>query len=233
MAASGKFVLSPRVLAEPFWEAVLMLGDERGPERERLLSRLASLDSLREQADYNTGSIRVGAAWCLYSLVRHFQCSRAIEVGTFIGKSTIAMASAMDDGGRPGEIVTCDMSNSLDLPWTGETRISQFKRASSTTMFEQLEGQYDLAFLDGRLQDQDLARLEYLLTPDAIIALDDFEGMEKGVANLSVLRSSARFKAHALIYPAPRELLRRNGFSTHSVIAALVPPSRFVIAAQG
>jgi len=233
MAGSVKFVLSPRVLAEPFWDVMLLPSDERGPERERLFAQLTGLEALREKADYNTGSIWVSAAWCLYSLVRHFQLRRAIEVGTFIGKSTVAMAAAMDDGGHPGEIFTCDMSNSLDLPWTGQTKITQFKGASSSAMLEQLEGAFDFVFLDGRLQLPEVGRLEQLLAPDAIIALDDFEGMEKGVANLSMLRQSARFKSYALIYPCPRPMLERRGFSSHSMTAALVPASRFHIAAQG
>jgi predicted O-methyltransferase YrrM len=233
MAGSAKFTLSPRALADPFWDAMLMPTDERQPERERLFAQLSGLETLREKADYNTGSIWVSAAWCLYSLVRHFRLSRALEVGTFIGKSTFAMAAAMDDGGHPGEVFTCDMSNSLDLPWSGRTQITQFKATSSTAMLEKLDGVFDFAFFDGRIQPQEIGRLEQLLAPDAIIALDDFEGIEKGVANLSLLRQSARFKNHALIYPCPRELLERRGFSSYSLTAALIPPSRLQIAAQG
>lgn len=230
---SAKFILSPRVLAEPFWDGMLTLTEERGPERERLFGQLAGLESLRETADYNTGSVSISAAWCLYSLVRHFRLTRALEVGTFIGKTTFAMAAAMDDGGHPGEVFTCDMSNSLDLPWTGRTQITQFKGQSSAAMLEKLDGVFDLALLDGRIQPAELPRLEQLLSPDAIIALDDFEGAEKGVANLSVLRKSPRFRGHALIYPCPRPLLERRGFSSYSLLAALVPASRFQIAAQG
>jgi len=230
---SAKFILSPRVLAEPFWDVMLMPGDERGPERERLLTQLAGLEALREKADYNTGTVSVSTAWCLYSLVRHFQLSRALEVGTFIGKTTTAMAAGMDDGGRPGEVFTCDISNALDLPWSGQTRITQFRGQSSAAMLEKLDGVFDLAVFDGRIAPQEVGRLEQLLAPDAIIALDDFEGTEKGVANLSLLRQSARFKGHALIYPCPRALLERRGFSSYSLLAALVPMSRFQIAAQG
>lgn len=230
---SGKFILSPAVLAEPFWDVMLRADDERGAERERFLARFPELEALRTKADYNTGSISAGAAWSLYSLVRHFGLTRAIEVGTFIGRSTLAMASAMDDGGRPGEIFTCDLSNALDLPWAGQTRITQFKAATSTVMLGQLDGAFDLAFLDGRLQGDDVERLEQLLSPDALIALDDFEGMEKGVANLSLLRRTARFRSHALIYPCPRSQLQARGFSSPSLFAVLLPPSRIAIAAQG
>jgi predicted O-methyltransferase YrrM len=230
---SAKFTLSPRILSEPFWDVMFIASDEREPERQRLLAQLAGLEALRDRADYNTGSIWVSAAWCLYNLVRHFQLRRAIEVGTFIGKSTVAMAAAMDDNGLPGEIFTCDMSNSLDLPWTGQTKITQFKGVSSSDMLDQLEGTFDFAFLDGRIQQQEMPRLEQLLALDAVIALDDFEGMEKGVANLSVLRQSSRFQSHVLMYPCSRPMLERRGFSSHSTVAVLVPLSRFHIAAQG
>lgn len=230
---SAKFILSPRVLAEPFWDVMLTTGDERGPERERLFTQLAGLEALREKADYNTGTVSVSTAWCLYSLVRHFRLSRALEVGTFIGKTTVSMAAGMDDGGHPGEVSTCDMSNSLDLPWNGQTRITQFKGQASAAMLEKLDGVFDLAVLDGRIQPSEVGRLDQLLSPDAIIALDDFEGAEKGVANLSMLRQLPRFKNYALIYPCPRALLERRGFSSYSLLAVLIPTSRFQIAAQG
>jgi predicted O-methyltransferase YrrM len=233
MPTAGKFTLSPRVLTEPFWDVMLSPGEERVTERALLLDRLNGLEALRAQAAYNTGSIAFAAGWCLYSLVRHFRLTRALEVGTFIGKSTVSMASAMDDGGSPGEIFTCDASNRLDLPWTGQTTIRQFPAASSTQMLEQLEGSFDLAFLDGRLQADDLPHMERLLAPEAIIALDDFEGMEKGVANLSRLRSRAMFKTHVLVYPPSRELLRRFGFASYATTAVLIPASRIEIAAQG
>jgi hypothetical protein len=233
MPTPGKFTLSPRVLTEPFWDVLLSPGEERVAERAQLLDRLNGLEALRSQAAYNTGSIAFAAGWCLYSLVRHFRLTRALEVGTFIGKSTVSMASAMDDGGCPGEIFTCDMSNALDLPWAGQTTIRQFPSASSTQMLAQLEGSFDLAFLDGRLQADDLPHMERLMAPDAIIALDDFEGIEKGVANLSRLRGLAKFKGHALVYPPPTAMLKRFGLTSYSLTAVLLPASRFEIAAQG
>lgn len=233
MADIRRLILSPRVLAEVAWDRILISDEERLDEMARLRRRLNGLEALRQKADYNTGSIAFAAAWCLYSLVRQFGASRIIEVGTFIGKSTIAMASAMDDDGAPGEVFTCDMSNRLDLPWDGQSRITQFQATGSTDMLKQLTGSFDFAFLDGRVSVADVEHLERLLTSDAIVALDDFEGMEKGVANLSVLRSRPRFANHALVYPAPTPLLRARGFTSYSLTAFLMPASRLQIAAQG
>ena len=60
---------------------------------------LLSLEELRQNADYNTGSISTSSAWALYSVTSLFQPRMVLEVGTFIGKSTMSMAIAMDDSG--------------------------------------------------------------------------------------------------------------------------------------
>ena len=69
---TAKFRLSPRVLSDPFWGAVLMADEERGPERAALAERVKALEALRGQADYDTGSTGFATDWCLYSLARHF-----------------------------------------------------------------------------------------------------------------------------------------------------------------
>jgi predicted O-methyltransferase YrrM len=230
---AGKFALSSRLLTEPFWDNVLASGEDFGPAREQLAHRLSELDALRAMAAYNTGSISFTAAWCLYALVRRFGFQRAIEVGTFIGKSTVAMASAMDDGRMPGEIVTCDASNHIDLPWAGQTRLQQFKGQTSTQMLGALEGAYDFVFLDGRLDPADMAHVDRLTTPDTIFGLDDFEGVEKGVANLSALLQAPKFKRHLIVYPPPREVLLRHGLTGHSLTAVVLPASTFVFTRQG
>jgi hypothetical protein len=229
-----KFRLSPRVLTPAFWDTVLIQDDERGAEKAALLARLKGLEALRVGADYNTGSITFSAAWCLYSLVRHFGLKRAIEVGTFIGKSTVAMAAAMDDeGGEPGEVATCDGSNAITLPWDGRAQIRQFPKTTSTDMLRQLSGTWDFVFLDGRLAAEDVGFLEALADPAAMIGLDDLEGSEKGAMNLALLSRSQKFRNHLLIYPAPQDVLRARGFTGYSLTGVLVPPSLFEVVRQG
>lgn len=229
----AKIHLSQRLMTGVFWEAVLIDDDMRGAERARLIERLKDLEALRQAADYNTGSISFAAAWCLYNLVRYFQPARVLEVGTFIGKSTVSMASAMDDAGAPGEIHTCDMSNAIDIPWDGRTAIRQHQRVSSTDMLGSLDGAFDLMFLDGRLVREDLAALGRLATPDTVIALDDFEGMEKGVANLSLLAGMPKFQRHFLVYPLREDRGALYGLSGNSLTAVLVPVSTFIFTKQG
>lgn len=212
---------------------MLQNDEELVAEKEALFQRLVRLDDLRDTADYNTGSISPAAAWCIYNLVRHFRRKRIIEVGTFIGKSTISMAAAMDDGGVAGEIFTCDGSNDIKLPWDGRPQIHQFPKTFSGDMLQSIDGPCDMVFLDGRLKKSDLQLLDPLITEETLFALDDFEGMEKGVINLTQLRTMDKLKNHFLIYPPSAEWLAARGFTSHSLTAVLMPVSWFVFARQG
>jgi len=230
---AAKVHLSPRLLSEVFWDVVLGADEARGAERASLVARLNALETLRAQAEYDTGSTALPAAWCLYGLMRHFQPKRVIEVGTFIGKSAVAMASGLDDQDAPGEIFTCDASNGMAIPWAGRTQLRQFPKTSSTDMLKAVDGACDFVFLDGRLQPDDLPLLERLVTRETIFALDDFEGFEKGVANLAALSRLDALKSHFLIYPPSRAWLTARGFTSYALIAVLLPVSTFEFARQG
>jgi hypothetical protein len=230
---TAKVKLSSRLLTEVFWSIIFQKDEERLIEKDALFQRLNRLDDLRAEADYNTGSISLAAASSLYHLVRHFRPKRIIEVGTFIGKSTIAMAVALEDQKVPGEIFTCDGSNDIKLPWEGGTRIHQFPKTTSGEMFQRIEAPCDMVFLDGRLKKQDLELLDPLITEDTVFVLDDFEGMEKGVINLTQLMGMEKLKNHFLLYPPPMSWLAKRGYTSHSVTAVLIPVSRFAFTKQG
>ena len=72
-------------------------------------------------------------------------------------------------------------------------------------MFSKLNGKIDLLHLDGRLQPDDKPHLERLFTPNTIITLDDFEGIEKGVWNAMQIDLTHRI----LVYPPERQLTER------------------------
>jgi predicted O-methyltransferase YrrM len=230
---AAKVKLSSRLLTEVFWSIMFQKDEERLDEREALFRRLNSLESLRTTADYNTGSISAAAGWCLYNVVRHFKPKRIIEVGTFIGKSTVSMAAALDDQQVFGEIFTCDGSNAIELPWDGQTRIRQFPKTLSGDMFAAIDAPCDMVFLDGRLRKQDLQLLDPLITEDTIFVLDDFEGMEKGVINLTQLMSMEKLRNHFLLFPPSTSWLAQRGYTSHSVSAVLMPMSSFVFTRQG
>jgi predicted O-methyltransferase YrrM len=225
--------LSSRLLSVAFWDAVLGNSDENETEKRELLKKLKELEQLRIGADYNTGSISAASAWCLYSLVRYFGVTRAIEIGTFIGKSTVSIAAAMDRISANSEVYTCDASNSLSIPKCTNTKVIQYKKKTSTEMLSNLEGVFDFLFLDGRIQNRDIEYLEKLLTNQCLIALDDFEGTEKGVSNLFALRQSNVFQTHFLIYPCQSSTLKELGFSSHSLLAVIIPAQLIKLTAQG
>lgn len=226
--------LSPRLLSDLVWKAMFASDDERAADRNALIAQLQPLEALRTAAEYNTGSISFATAWSLYSLVRFYRPRRIIEIGTFIGRSTVAMASALDDAGVEGEIFTCDLSNALTLPWSGRSKLHQFQRASSTDMLRTLSGTFDLVFIDGRLAPGDAVLLGDLITEKTIIVLDDFEGMEKGVANLTQLRNKAvpTLARHLLIYPPSDALVASLGLTSGSLTALMIPLSAFAFASQ-
>jgi len=208
--------------------------DELRREKDDLNNSLKKLEELRKNAEYNTGSISFSSAWCLYNLVRYFKPKRIIEIGTFIGKSTISMCQAQDDEGiNEAEIYTCDLSNQISLPWNGKTKIHQFQKQSSTEMLKKLTGVFDFLFFDGRLSEEDLVLLSKLISNKTIIALDDFEGMEKGVINLINLRLIPQLANYILIYPPTEDALKQYQFTAHALTAVMIPIEMISFCNQG
>ena len=89
--------ISQRLFTPLFWELVLSNTDAWFSEMAHLKTHLNGLEKGRRQADYNTGSINFSSAWSLYCLARHFKIEKAVEIGTFIGKSTISIAKGIED----------------------------------------------------------------------------------------------------------------------------------------
>jgi predicted O-methyltransferase YrrM len=221
--------LSVRIISEIFWKKIFN-EDElvTSSIKTKLFDDLISLEKLRDQADYNTGSISMAQAYTLYLFLKYFKPEKIIEVGTFIGRSTLSMANAIDTYSTNGVIHTCDMSNNILLPWTGKTSITQYPKTKSLEMIKKLKDEFDLIFLDGRISLEEVGLLENLISKQTIIILDDFEGMEKGVINLTKLRRLHKLNDHFQINPPTEKLLKSyNFFRTHSLMGALVPLSLF------
>jgi predicted O-methyltransferase YrrM len=152
---------------------------------------------LREDADYNTGSVPYDDAVELYKLVRFFQPLVIAEVGTFIGVSTKVMDEALKD--YPRSIFTCDSSNDIQI-YKDNKHIIQYRKQTSTQMFKDLADKsigVDLMYLDGRLQQSDLELFHKIVHDQTVFVFDDFEGIEKGVVNAMMVESPGR----VLIYP--------------------------------
>lgn len=169
--------------------------------------------ALTEQADYKTGSLHKNDVWDVSALTRYFGPRTVAEVGTFVGRSTYALANGMGEG----LIWTCDSSNALDLPEPGNgVTIRQFQKKPSHDMFAKAmveKIRFDLFYIDGRLSQRDIDLMPECMATDALFVLDDFEGVEKGVANASVLLNT--FTQYTLVYP-------KQGHKT----AVLLPFSR-------
>lgn len=182
-------------LSVTIWEQFV---SSPGGLNHELLSRL---EKLRAQADYNTGSVGLLDIFDLQGVAQHFQPRVVAEVGTFIGRSTAAMASVMPKG---GVIYTCDASNAITLPeLSPEVTVTQFQRMTSTQMFERLiadQRQVDLFYIDGRVAPEDLKLIPELMHPRTAFVLDDFEGVEKGVSNAMILLQHLG-PGYLLVYP--------------------------------
>lgn len=230
--------LSTRLLSEAVWGRIFEHSAARYRDEGRgLFDALGGLDALRVKAQYNTGSIGTAAQWALYALANLWSPAVVAEVGTFIGKSAVSIARGCDAAGIESAIHTCDMSNTFELPVLSRSRVIQYPGSASTQMLSEmvedgLVGKVDLFHIDGRLSKEDVGLMLQLASPDAIVALDDFEGIEKGVANLFNLRAAGAFSGHCTIYPPSETLLRRFGFWDHALAALLVPRNLLRFTAQ-
>ena len=229
--------LSVRLFGRAVWTALLESLTFEYPQKDAFLAKLHSLEALRKQAEYDTGSISTTSAWCLHAAVRNFQPEVILEVGTFIGKSTIAMGLALDVCKRPGTIHTCDFSNSMPLPALCKSPIVQYPKTSSSDMItamlaKNMAGTVDFLHLDGRLSDEDVKQLAILCKPDAVFAFDDFEGIEKGIANYKKTFDSGLFPGRVLIPPCAEDLSHHFGFFDGSRTALWVPIKFINLTAQ-
>lgn len=204
------------MLSEMVWRRL------RSDSPRRISEWFAEADELREQADYNTGSLDRGDVEDLQDIVEHFSPGMVAEVGTFIGRSTAAMATVMPKG---GVIHTCDASNDIRLPQINpNVLVHQYPKQTSTEMFESLIStgvKVDLFYIDGRLSAGDFQLIKKLIHDRTVFVLDDFVGIEKGVANAMNLLAGLGPSFYGLIYP---KLLRKT--------AMLVPNTLLCFTAQ-
>lgn len=127
-------------------------------------------DTRRVRADYDTGSILPFEAYMLRALADHLAAQVAIEVGTFIGTSTMALAAASS----VHAVYTCDVSNDC---LGHRPKVTSFPKVRSTEMFRRLVALgvcADLCFFDGVLEEQDIALLAALCHPRTVFAVHDY-----------------------------------------------------------
>lgn len=191
-----------------FWQSVLDHAQEG--RRDTLLEFTAECQKFSPKNP--TGSINADSVWALYALANYFQPQTIIEVGTYVGRSTIALAEGQRDGFvTEPEIYTCDATNDCDLSTltafaTNEVHVEQFQNQTSTHMFSTLVERgvvADWVHLDGRLVEPDLPHLKKLIHDGTIFSLDDFEFDQKGMDNAKALLLMLKMPFYAVMYPAP------------------------------
>jgi len=159
------------------------------------------------------------------------------EVGTFIGRSTLALAEGAGDSLEA--LHTCDYSfsefsipNEFQSNFSNVGRIVYHAKTSSTDMFKAMltghRGKVDCFFLDGRLAAEDLGLIQELRSPEAVFLLDDFEGVEKGVSNALMLRQAFG----ELILLRPEQTVTDQGRPQISNTALMLPAQLISLSRQ-
>jgi hypothetical protein len=122
---------------------------------------------------------------------------------------------------------TCDSSNDIKLPF----KVNQYPMKTSGEMFEEMMKQKiraDFIFLDGRLPPRDARLIGELAHANTVVALDDFEGVEKGVANAQLFT----YQGAVLVYPAEKELLEKHGIPDEANLALILPHTVIQLTSQ-
>ena len=211
----SKFWLSERMVSRVFWEE--LKSSIFYEEAENDARKIAELTAPKV-AEFPTeaGSISITSSIYLWLLSKYFSPKNVLEVGTYIGRSTLALAFGGKDS--IAKLYTCDGTfdcldfNALDLTSLEKvkqntvTRIQYFGKTMSTSLLQELKGRgvkLDLVFIDGRISNDDCKILSEVMSDTCVLVLDDFEGVEKGTVNAMMLRNN--FRAMFLISPAVEE----------------------------
>jgi hypothetical protein len=234
--ANARVKLTPRNLSDLVWFQWLGHVEAELADAKVMLNRMFDACELsRGKMDYNTGSISFSASLALYLMTRSLEPLSVFEVGTFIGKSTLSMALAIDRNGTGGKIYTCDGSNDFHLPQISKCPVQGFSKTTSTDALAALAKEnvrVDMLHIDGRLGQGDIELIERIADPRVVIALDDFEGIEKGVANFSLIRGRPFFSQHFLVYPMSDRFLEAIGCRHANTTALLLPMPAFTFTYQ-
>lgn len=201
-----------QVPAWSVWEAICF-SDPDPHWMDELQMQWAIAEARRPLARFNTGSIPLETGLLLRAVCAWRKPRVVIEIGTFIGKSTMALQADV--------IYTCDKDNDC-LPSSNQIRVHPY--TSSTDMLGKLVQagvKADLFFFDGRLSGADVQLVKQLSTRETVYAFDDFNEGGKGLANWRRLKGS--LPQHGLVEPYPI-------YAGRSTLALAVPLLRIASA---
>jgi predicted O-methyltransferase YrrM len=231
-----KLWLSEPMISDVFWKALrTSYYASRAQDEASLIANATG--PLVDEFPSVAGSISKEGTKMLWLVTRYFSPKNVCEIGTYIGRSALAMAFGGLD--NINQIYTCDGTfDCLDLEKLKKNfsdkekinaidKISYFGKTMSTDMLNTLKNKnikIDFLFIDGRVSTQDCEILAQILSEDCIILLDDFEGVEKGVSNALLLRGL--LKGHILLQPEYNEKIEYRGITAMMVPANLLTLSR-------
>ena len=105
----------------------------------------------REKSDIPQMMVGLLEGRFLEFVVRSTQAKRVLELGTFTGWSSIAMASGLPDGGR---VITCDVdeeTTEIAKRYAEEAGVADridYRLGPGLETIDQLDGPFDLIFID-------------------------------------------------------------------------------------
>jgi len=210
-----KLWLSEKMIAHAFWrELVCSTYKDEALADSKKIARVTV--PLVDKFPSVAGSISIDSGMFLWLLGKYFSPERICEIGTYIGRSTLAMA--FGSAKTVQNIYTCDGTYDcmkfaeLDMSFANEykvdaiKKIEYFGKTMSTVMLQHLDENNispDMVFIDGRIGADDCKILTKICSEDCIFVLDDFDGVEKGVLNAVMLRGI--FRGHILLEPPVME----------------------------
>ena len=166
MSARGPIEIAPRLA-----DYVVAWGTRETAAQRRLRALTSRIPMGGMQIGPDQGAL-------MQALVRAIGARRCLEIGTFTGYSSLAVALALPPGGR---IICCDISEA----WTAigrrywkmagvEKKIS-LRIAPALDTLKRLKGKFDFAFIDADKTNYQnyYERCLKLLRPGGIVAIDN------------------------------------------------------------
>ena len=190
------------------------------------LSTIYHFTKTRHNLNKNEGDMSFGAEQCFFvkAVANSIKASKFFEVGT--GRGTACYAVSLED--TIDEIITIDIVSHYQkkkeaigyreaivsnedlyglIPFEEKEKI-KFKHASEVPFFvDELEGEFDLAFIDGNHTDAEVIKKDFetcnrLVRENGIILFDDYHPKKFKVKEVAdrVLEQNPSFKAELVCF---------------------------------
>lgn len=219
--------LNTKNLSYIVWKIIM----ERSPlehNSKEFFEFMQKLDLLEEKQK-RFGSISLSTAWILYSFANYFEPKNILEIGSYLGKSLFSLLLGAYDSKSNNKIIAhcCDKDHKIFFPKKKGLEITQYHQMTSTEMLKKIKKnfKFDFFHFDGRILNDDIKYLREMSHDQSIYIFDDFEMIEKGVLNYSILIDSKIIskKDYFLITPPSESILKQFNLKTHCSTACAIP----------